>query len=419
VPYFQFIRQNRRYLLFGFLLAFASSFGQTWFIGLFKERLLADHGLTHGSYGSWYALATLSSALCLSYLGRLVDRVDLRTFTVFVCAGLAAACSLMFLAQGLVLLVIALFGLRLFGQGLASHTSSTATARYFDAQRGKALSVVSMGHPSAEAVLPLSVVGLLALFGDWRQVWLVSALVVALVLTPTVLGLLRGHGERHERLIERIEREAAALAGARQWSAREVLRDWGFYLLLPAVLAPAFISTGLMFHQDVLRDSMGWSAELFASSFVVFSIVQVLTAPVAGVLVDRFTARRLLPTFLLPYCLALFAISLHRSDSMVLVLMIGMGLSAGISYSVVGGTWAERYGVRHLGAIRSLVTVVMVISTALAPPMLGLLIDGGVGMPSIAMGLGVYTLVASALVLGIGAGRYGGKPTSASPRRDR
>ena len=405
MPFLHFLLQNRRYLLFGFLLSFVSSFGQTWFIGLFKEQLLQEYGLTHGSYGSWYALATLSSAFCLSWVGRWIDRVDLRAYTAFVCVGLAVACFLMSRPEGLALLVLALFGLRLFGQGLASHTSSTATARYFDAQRGKALSAVGMGHPFGEAVLPLTVIGLLSVLGAWREAWLLCAGVVALLLTPGVLWLLRGHGERHARLIERIEREASTNDGSWQWSVRDVLRDGGFYLLMPAVLAPPFIGTALMFHQDVLRDSMGWSPELFASSFVAFSLAQVVTAPVAGVLVDRFTARRLLPTFLLPYSAALFTISFLRGEGLVFVLMLGMGISSGIAMSVVGGTWAERYGVKHLGAIRSLVTVVMVMSTALAPPVLGWCIDGGIGMGSLCLALGVYTLVASGLVLGVGEGR--------------
>lgn len=400
VQFLRFILQNPRYLLFGFLLSLTSSFGQTWFIGLFKEQLLADHGLTHGSYGSWYALATLGSAACLSYAGRLIDRVDLRRYTLCVLIGLTMACALMSWAEGFVTLVIALFGLRLFGQGLASHTSSTATARYFDAQRGKALSVVGMGHPLGEAVLPLTVVALFAVFSEWRDAWMACALLIGLGVTPLALFLLRGHGERHERLLERIHREAAEKdSGGEQRSTRDVLKDWGFYLLLPSVLAPPFIGTGLMFHQDVLRDSMGWSQELFASSFVAFSIAQVVTAPLAGSLVDRFTAQRLLPTYLLPYAVALFAIGFVRAEWMVFALMIGMGLTAGISFSVVGGTWAERYGVKHLGAIRSLVTVVMVISTALAPPLLGILLDGGVEMATLAIAMGVYTLVASGLVL--------------------
>lgn len=397
--YLQFIRENRRYLLFGFLLSLASSFGQTWFIGLFKERLLADYGLTHGSYGSWYALATLSSAFCLSYVGRLVDRVDLRGFTTFVCVGLASACALMSWASGIWVLVFALFGLRLFGQGLASHTSGTATARYFDAQRGKALSVAGLGHPAGEAVLPLAVVALFGLVDSWRSVWLISGGVVAFVLTPLALSLLRGHGVRHEALLAKLDGGKTEARARRQWSTREVLADWSFYLVLPAVLAPPFIGTGLMFHQDVLRQSMSWSPELFASSFLAFSVAQVLTAPVAGSLVDRFTAQRLLPAYLLPYTIALFVIAFWRADLTVFVLMVGMGLSSGLAFSVVGGTWAERYGVKHLGAIRSLVTVVMVISTAVAPPLLGSLIDEGVAMSTLLVALGTYTVLASLLVL--------------------
>jgi MFS family permease len=401
VQFLRFVRQNRRYLLFGFLLSFCSSFGQTWFIGLFNEQLREEFKLTHGSYGSWYAVATLSSAVCLSYVGRLIDRVDLRLFTALVCVGLAVSCLLMSLANGLLVLVLVLFGLRLFGQGLSSHISSTATARYFDAQRGKALSVAGLGHPAGEAILPLSIVGLLAVLNDWRQAWMLCGLSVGLILLPVALGLLRGHGERHDRLMEKIELGSGEQLGARQWSTREVLRDWGFYLLLPAVLAPPFIGTGLMFHQDVLRGSMGWSRELFASGFVVFSVVQVMTAPVAGALVDRFTAHRLLCSYLIPYGLALMGIALFQSELMVFILMTGMGLTAGIAYSVVGATWAERYGVRHLGAIRSLVTVVMVVSTALAPPLLGVLIDGGIGMISILIGMATYTGIASVLVLGL------------------
>lgn len=230
---------------------------------------------------------------------------------------------------------------------------------------------------------------------------MLCGLSVGLILLPVALGLLRGHGERHDRLMEKIELGSGEQLGARQWSTREVLRDWGFYLLLPAVLAPPFIGTGLMFHQDVLRGSMGWSRELFASGFVVFSVVQVMTAPVAGALVDRFTAHRLLCSYLIPYGLALMGIALFQSELMVFILMTGMGLTAGIAYSVVGATWAERYGVRHLGAIRSLVTVVMVVSTALAPPLLGVLIDGGIGMISILIGMATYTGIASVLVLGL------------------
>ena len=155
MSYLRFIRDNRRYLGFGFLLAMVSSFGQTWFIGLFKDRILSDYGLSHAKYGSLYGVATLASAACLGYLGRQIDNVDLRRYTTIVCLGLVVACFLLSYAQTTLVLVCALFGLRLFGQGLSGHVSSTSAARYFDKQRGRALSVTSLGHPAGEALLPM------------------------------------------------------------------------------------------------------------------------------------------------------------------------------------------------------------------------------------------------------------------------
>lgn len=413
--YLGFLLANPRYLVFGFLLTFISSFGQTFFIGLFKERLLTEHsGLTHGSYGWWYSVATLSSAACLSYLGRRVDDVDLRKFTLFVIAGLTGACLLMSWAAALPTLILALFGLRLFGQGLLSHTANTATARYFDHQRGKALSFVNLGHPAGEALLPIALVGLLQVL-PWRNCWQICAAVVACVTIPATLALLRGHGSRHAALLESLGTTEADSSKAetlsskpapqpqRQWTAGQVLKDPHFYLLLPGVLAPAFIMTGLLFHQDLLKQAMGWSPGLFASSFLAYSIAQVSTAPVAGTLVDRYGAQRLLPFYLVPMATVLALLALGPDLGLsAFIFMAGAGCSSGIAFATVGAIWPERYGVRHLGAIRSQVSVMMVISTAISPPLIGSLVDQGLTMRG-ALGIMLgYTIVASGLVaLGI------------------
>lgn len=401
LSYLGFLLANSRYLGFGFLLAFVSSFGQTFFIGLYKGELLAEFdSLTHASYGGWYSVATLSSAACLMYLGRRVDHVDLRWFSLFVGAGLCGACFLMSVTSSVLLLVVALFGLRLFGQGLMSHIANTATARYFDRERGRALSFVNLGHPAGEAVLPLAVAALLTQV-EWRSCWQIQAAVVLLFVVPIVLILLRGHARRHEELLASLEKGASRGDG-RQWTAREVLRDPRFYLLLPAVLAPAFLTTGLLFHQDVLRSDMGWSKPLFASSFMAYSLAQVSTAPIAGILVDRFGARRMLPVYLVPYGFALFLISRFEGDGWAFAFMAGAGMSSGLAFSAVGSLWAELYGVLHLGAIRTQASVAMVVSTALSPPLVGALIDRGFAMTSVALFFCVYTGISSLmLVLGL------------------
>ena len=84
--YFRFVRQNRRFLAFGLLVALFSSFGQTYFIGLFSAELRAAFALSHGEFGLIYSLASLAAGLCLIWLGRFVDRLDLRLWMALLSA---------------------------------------------------------------------------------------------------------------------------------------------------------------------------------------------------------------------------------------------------------------------------------------------------------------------------------------------
>ncbi len=382
--YWRFVVDNRRFLGFGLLLAFGSSFGQTFFIALFGAELRVEFDLSHGGFGTLYSLATLASAGCLFYLGPKIDVLDLRLFSVLVCIGLGLACVLMGSANSVWVLALAIVLLRLSGQGLLGHTAATSMARYFERQRGKAISIASLGHSVGEALLPAPAVLLAATLG-WRWTWTATGIVLILTLVPVVLWLLRGHGERHRRLVEDTDRDAGAGASVhRQWTRREVLGDPWFYRVLPAVLSPPFIMTGLFFHQAHLADAKGWSLAWLAACFAGFALTAVVGSLGAGVLVDRLGARVLLAHFLMPLGLALGVLVAFGHPAAALAYMSLAGLSAGAAFAVSGSLWAEVYGVIHVGAIRSLVSTLMVFSTALSPPLLGWLIDAGVSMEIIA-----------------------------------
>ena len=153
--YVTFFLANRRFLAFGLLLTFSSSFGQTFYIALFGEQIRADFSLGHGGFGTLYSLATLTSSVILVWAGRRIDDVDLRVYTALVCVGLIVACFLMAVIPGSVpLLFLTVALLRMSGQGLLGHTAATTMARYFDADRGKALSVSSLGYPAGKTASP-------------------------------------------------------------------------------------------------------------------------------------------------------------------------------------------------------------------------------------------------------------------------
>ncbi len=397
MSYLSFICANPRFLGFGLFLTFSSSFGQTFFISLFSNELRSDFGLSHGDFGGLYSVATLSSGFLLIWLGRAIDRLDLRLFTGLVVLGLAGASFILANASSLFALGLAIFGLRLFGQGLLGHIAMVCMARYFERARGKAVSLATLGYPLGEAALPFVAIAVLGAYG-WRTSWEYFTAAILLVVFPFALLLLRSAPHKNVREPETAGRAPEPLRDSRQSSLREVLRDSRFYLILPAILAPSFITTGMFFHQRHLADVKGWSLELLASAFVIFALSQSLTGLSAGQAIDRFGARRLLPVFLLPMGAAMLLLSYSTAPLAAQLYMFATGATAGAGAALFGALWAELYGIRHLGAIRSFVTSLMVFSTALSPPFMGLLLDAGVAFESLTLGFFIYCFLVSGFV---------------------
>jgi MFS family permease len=402
MSYLQLVRTHPRLVGFGFALTLFSSFGQTFFIAVFGAEIRSEFDLTHGSFGALYSTATLISGFSIIWLGGLIDRFALRSYTRVVAAGLIAGAVLFATARSLAGLFVAILFLRLFGQGLMGHTGMTTIARFFRGSRGKALSAAALGFPVGEALLPRAFVAIKELIG-WRTSWVVVALGVSLLLMPLLEMLFRSmvaHGTEDDGAAG--SETAKPAADAEGWRRRAVVRDARLYLVLPAVLAPPFLATGLFFHQVALAGSKGWSMDVFTTAFVAFATAQVASSITIGPLVDRLGASRILFLYLVPMGAALTFLASGNHPLIVVAFMFFAGLSAGAQGTVVGAYWVEAYGVLHLGAIRSMVMALMVLSTAAAPVLFGRMIDAGTSFEAIAwMGLS-YCVVASVLA---GAGR--------------
>ncbi|MFB4205211.1 hypothetical protein KBTX_02580 [wastewater metagenome] len=404
MDYLRFILENRRFLGFGFLLAVLSGYGQTYLISLFGGQIRETLNLSNGGFGGVYSTATLISGFSLIWLGRLLDRVDLRVFSAAVLVGAALGCLLMAGVNHVLVLGVALLLLRLCGQGLMMHTAQTTMARYFHERRGTAISVATLGLPTGEAVFPAVVVAAIAVLG-WRQTWLAMALLLLAVVLPLAMWLLRGHGRRQEAQ-EAVERERAAAGSDGDWSRRQMLRDPRFYGVLPAVLAPPFTMTALFIHQVPLASEKGWPLAWLASSFLAFGSCHVLSLLVAGPLVDRAGGQRLLPVYLAPLAVALLVLIGVDALWGAPLYLACAGLSMGVGGTLLGALWVELYGTRHLGAIRALIQSFMVLSTALAPGVVGMLLDAGLAMTDVVAGLLAWVVAASLLAaVAVHAGR--------------
>lgn len=379
-----------RLLLFGFLMAFGSSFGQTFFISLFSAEFRAAFGLSHGGFGALYSAATLTSGLLLLWAGGMIDRVDLRLFGGLVLLGIAGASALAAATAGPVMLVVALFCLRFFGQGLASHTAVTAVARYADPKvRGRSVSLAALGFPAGEALWPAVAVALIAVIG-WRWTYAGAALLAVVVYLPLAMVLLASHGRRHTDLMARTDEGGGD--AMRQWTRREVVGDPTFLWSMAAVLAPSFIVTGILFHQVHLTETKGWDLGVFAAGYVAYAACQIAVALVTGPAIDRVGARRVARFYLTPLVGGLVLLSQSDAVWAGLFFLAMCGATSGASSTLLGTLWAEIYGVRHLGAIRALVTACTVVSSALSPAMMGWALDAGVSIEAIAVACAVYVV---------------------------
>ena len=169
-------------IIFGFIFTFFSSFGQSFFLGLFNSSIRETLSITHGQFGSIYASATLLSSFILIWVGKKIDDINISRFALFVILLLSFSSFLFSKISSVFFLFIAIFLMRFSGQGMMSHTATTTISRYFTKSRGKALSAGWFGLSSAEFILPVLIVYLLTIY-QWQSIWISISIIVIIFLT--------------------------------------------------------------------------------------------------------------------------------------------------------------------------------------------------------------------------------------------
>ncbi len=391
--FLRFAKDNAVWLLAGFLLTFTSSFGQTFFIAVFAGEIRAYFDLSHGGWGSLYAIATMASAATMVFAGTLSDRFRVRVLGAGVLLGLGMAALGMALATHVIVLVVAIYFLRLFGQGFMGHIAMVAMARWFVATRGRAVSIAGLGVATGEAFLPIIFVALLGLF-DWRMLWVAAALI--LIAFAPLLYLLLGR----ERTPQSFARDTGSQGiDGRMWTRGEVFRHRFFWLMVPALLGPSAWMTAFFFHQVHLAEAKDWAHLTLVALFPLFTGTSVLFLLLAGWFVDRFGCAALARLYLVPIALGYIAFALAPSPAAAGPAIMLMGASTGMHTTLMATLWAETYGTRHLGAIRAMIAAIMVLGTALGPAISGGLIDLGLALSHQFFGIAAYFAAAAGLAI--------------------
>ena len=380
-------------LLFGFIFTFFSSFGQSFFLGLFNSSIRDALSITHGQFGSIYASATLLSSLILVWIGKKIDDVNILKFASYVILFLSASCFIFSKISSVIFLFIGIFLMRLAGQGLSSHTATTTISRFFEKNRGRALSTCWLGLSLAEFTLPVLIVFLLT-FIEWRDIWLSISILVIIILPIVSYFLVKDVKLETREKSNSIEDPKEI----RQWKRIEVLKDYRFYIISMSMLAMPWIATGSFVYQSFITTSKEWGPYIIAQSFMAYSIFSVITLFISGFIIDKFSSRRLLIYMNIPLLfstIVLFSFDAQISSFFFFGLL---GITNGLANVLGSSTWAEIYGVKYIGSIKALTTALMVFATAFGTALFGILIDFGFTIEQIAVVSGLYILTSLILL---------------------
>ena len=373
-------------IIFGFIFTFFSSFGQSFFLGLFNSSIRETLSITHGQFGSIYASATLLSSFILIWVGKKIDDINIFRFALYVTLLLAFSCFFFSKISSIVFLFIAVFLMRFSGQGLMSHTATTTISRFFTKSRGKALSIGWFGLSTAEFILPVLIVYLLTLTA-WQNIWLSISVLILFFLPLISFALIKNLSfDSREDVNDQnfVEKEI------KNWTRVEVLKDYRFYIVCLNMLAMPWIATGVFVYQSYITESKEWGEFVIAQSFMAYSVLSVITLLGSGFLIDKFTSRKLLIFMNIPLLISMLVL-FYLDISISAFIFLGLiGISNGLANVLGSSTWAEIYGVKYIGSIKALTTALMVFSTAFGTALFGLLIDKGFTIEQIAVISFVY-----------------------------
>ena len=275
--------------------------------------------------------------------------------------------------------------MRLAGQGLSSHTATTTISRFFEKNRGRALSTGWLGLSLAEFTLPVLIVFLLT-FIEWRDIWLFISILVIIIL-PIISYILVKDVKLETR---EKSSDSEITKKIRQWKRIEVLKDYRFYIISMTMLAMPWIATGSFVYQSFITTSKGWGPYIIAQSFMAYSILSVITLFISGFLIDKFSSRKLLIYMNIPLLFATVVL-FYFNDEISSFFFFGLlGITNGLANVLGSSTWAEIYGVRFIGSIKALTTALMVFSTAFGTALFGILIDFGLSIEQIAIVSSIY-----------------------------
>ena len=182
-------QQRRSIIGTGAVLIALSGPGQTAGFSVFVDPLTENLDVTRGQLTFAYLLGTLAASTTGTWLGRVIDRRGVAKVVPGVALGLCLATVLAALSTHLVMLTVAIYGLRSFGQTGMPLAASVFVAKNVVHRRGAALGLLTALGGSTIALTPFIAARVIPRIG-WQATWILEGVVVVLI-GLVMVGVIR------------------------------------------------------------------------------------------------------------------------------------------------------------------------------------------------------------------------------------
>jgi MFS family permease len=376
-------------LSLAFVAMFASAPGQSFLIAVFVDEILDGAGISRTAFAGLYAGATVVSASAMMVVGRAADRSGLRAVWIVVGLGLALACALASVIQGLLLAFVALALLRTFGQGSFPLVATLLVNRWFGGRRGQAMAVASFGLTAAGVVLPPLVV-LLVIHVGWENAYRILGLALLAVVLPLAILVREPSGGRGriDLPVPGAGRFPRGLRSSRRLPRLTLPTRRAARLLLVLSASP-LILTAVIFHAVSLLGARGLSLTEAGLALSLLGLASAAGTVAGGAVADRISTRALLSGTSALLAASVAILIVHGRPAAYLAFVV-LGFAGGLFGIASGIVWARTYGLEQLGRLQGASFAVQIAAAAAGPLPLALSLAAADSYTPALIGLAAY-----------------------------
>lgn len=341
--------------------------GRTYGLGIIKEPLRADLGISDLRFNWLNFGAIIIGAIVVLPVGVLIDRLGTRIVLAGVALGLGVSVLLMSRATDETELFTTLTLVRGLGQGALSVVAIALVGKWFRRRAGVAMGVFTV-LLSIGFVAPIFVVGEAVKTSGWRAAW--DGVGFFLLLGVVPLGLLFVRSTP-ESVGVQPDDPAPDTGHVEPMSLSATLRTPAFWVYTAAATLFNLTFSALTLDNVLLLEEHGLDG--VKANEVILGVLMVSGLPanlIAGALARRRPLGKLLAAGVAILALSLAVFPLIGSLAAAIVYAVLLGVSGGVITVIYFAVYGHTYGRLHLGSIQAVVQVLSVFASAIGPVIL-------------------------------------------------